>query len=274
VTITRIGVGLAAAWLAALAGPAGAAGPGAAVRDLDGKPCELFSRSASANLIVFFRLQQEHSVEGLKAFAQCEREFAGKSVHWVAIAPSNAEDADIRAFVKETGIRMPVVRDAGDALYDQYGIRLHPYLVLLDSKGEVVVREPFHQINYCDRVRARIRYALREIDDAQLASVLEPPPSLTRTDAGVARRHYKYAKKLVDLGQAADALVEVEKSLAISPTADAYALRGQLLSGDGRCATAVASFDAALALEPTLAAAAEGRERCRKVAATGNRGAP
>ncbi len=272
--ITRIGVGLAAAALTVLAAPARAGGPGPALRDLSGKPCELYSRSASVNLVVFFRLQQEHSLEGVKMFAECEREFAGKSVHWVAVAPGNAPDDEIRAFVKETGIRMPVIRDTGDVLYDQYGIRLHPYLILLDGKGEVVVREPFHQINYCDRVRARIRYALREIDDAQLAALLDPPASLTHTDSGVARRHYKFAKKLLDMGQAASALAEVEKSLAISPSADAYALRGQLLSAEGHCATAVASFDAALALEPTLAAAADGRERCRKVAATGTRGAP
>jgi hypothetical protein len=266
VKITRIG-GLAAAVVAALASPARGATP--AMRDLDGKPCELWSRTATANLIVFFRTQQEHSLDGLKLFAQCEKEFTGKSVHWIAVAPSTAPDDEVRALVKETGIKMPVVRDPGDTIYNEYNIRLHPYVLLVDRRGEVVVREPFHQINYCDRVRARIKYALKEIDDAQLAALLDPPASITHTDAGVARRHYKFARKLLDLGQTAAALAEVEKSLSIVPTADAHALRGQLLAGDGQCGTAVAAFDSALSLDPTLAAAAEGRERCRKVAATG-----
>lgn len=265
--ITALGVGLAAAL--SLAAPASAAGPAPALRDLDGKPCELWSRSATANVVVFFRTQQEHSLDSLKDFAACEREFLGRSVHWIGVAPSDAPDAEIRDVVRQTGIRMPVVRDAGDALYGAFGVRLHPYLLLLDRKGEVVVREPFHEINYCDRVRARIRYALREISDAQLAAALDPPPSITHTDAGVAVRHAKYAAKLLALGRIPTALAEVEKSLAIAPTAEGYAVRGQVLAAEGQCGAAVASFDAALALEPTNAAAAEGRDRCRKLASTG-----
>jgi tetratricopeptide (TPR) repeat protein len=234
----------------------------AELRTLDGGRHPLAAKGAKANVVVFFRPQQEHSLDTLKDMAACEKDLAGKPVHWVAVVSSAWTPEEVRAVVSETGIRMPVLVDEGDALYGRLGVRLHPTIGILDARRRLVAYEPFRQINYCDRVRARIRLALGELTVADVAKVDAPERSITRTDDGVARRHLNYARTLVRIQKYDRALEEVEKSLEISPSAAAYALQGEILAARGRCPEALRAFDVASKMEPANSVAIEGRKRC------------
>ncbi len=229
---------------------------------LGGGKDRLLARGAKANVFVFFRPQQEHSLDTLKDLAGCEKEFAGKPVRFVGVV-SDAWPADeVKALVRETGVRMTVLVDRGDELYGALGIRLHPVIGIVDQKGKLFAFEPFREINYCDRVRVRIRYLLGEVAEAEIARVDEPARSELRTEEGVAKRHLNFARMLVKIGDHDKALEEVQKGLAISPSASGYALQGEILAAKGRCPDATRAFDAALKLEPANAVASEGKKRC------------
>src|SRR6266540_5771607 len=120
---------------------------------LDGGRAALLSRKALANVFIFFRPEQDHSLATLKAMADCEREFADKPVHWVAVVSSRFDPQGVREFVREAGIRMPVLVDQGDELYGRLGVRLHPVIGIADGQLKLLAYEPFHKINYCDRIR-------------------------------------------------------------------------------------------------------------------------
>ncbi len=231
---------------------------------LGGGRDHLLARGMKANVFIFFRPEQERSVDTLKELAGCEKEFVGKPVRFVGVV-SDAWPADeVRTFVAETGVRMTVLVDRGDELYGALGIRLHPVIGIVDAKGKLFAFEPFRQINYCDRVRVRIRYLLGEVPESEIAKVDEPPRAALRTEDGVAKRHVNFARKLLDIGDRDGALQEVQKALEIAPSAAAYALLGELLAAKGRCPDAVRAFDAALKLEPASAAAIDGKKRCVK----------
>jgi tetratricopeptide (TPR) repeat protein len=232
------------------------------LRTLDGKPHRLIARGAVANVVVFFRPQQERSTDTLKDMAGCEKEFAAKPVHWVGVVSDSWSADEVRAVIAETGIRMPVVFDRGDELYGRLGVRLHPVIGIFDAQRRLAAYEPFREINYCDRVRAQIRFVLGEMTAAELAKVQDPERSETRSDAGVAGRHTSFARSLFRIQKYDKALAEVQKSLMVTPTAGAYALQGQILAAQGNCADALRAFDAALRLEPTNADALEGRKAC------------
>jgi tetratricopeptide (TPR) repeat protein len=275
-------VTLAAAGIAGLAGglPAGPARAeddrtdrrvqvGDAVQDvqldtLDGGKDRLLAKGIRANVFVFFRPEQERSVDTLKDLATCEKEFAAKPVRFVGIV-SDAWPADqVKALVKETGVKMTVLVDRGDALYGALGIRLHPVIGIVDQKGKLAAFEPFRQINYCERVKVRIRYLLGEVGEADIARVDEPERATTRTDEGVAKRHLNFARMLHRIGQDDKALEEVQKGIAVAPSAGAFSLQGEILAALGRCPEAVAAFDAALKIEPASSVATEGKKRCAK----------
>lgn len=234
----------------------------AELRTLDGKRERLLGRGAKASVFVFFRLQQERSLDTLKDLARCEKEFEGKPVRFVGVVSDSWPADEVRAFVRETGIRMPVLVDEGDALYGKLGIRLHPVIGIVDGQRRLVAFEPFRQINYCDRVRVRIRLALGEATEADVAKVDQPERTVTHTEGGVARRHLNFARQLHRIKQEEKALEEVKKSLAFAPSADAYALQGEILAAQGKCPDAARAFDAALKMEPAHAVAKDGRKLC------------
>src|SRR5512133_4039837 len=118
------------------------------LKTIDGKKDHLLSRGATANVFVFFRPEQDRSLDTLKDMASCEKEFASKPVRWVGVVSDSWDVEQVKAFVKEAGVRMPVLVDAGDALYGKLGIRMHPVIGIVDKKGKLSAFEPFRQINY------------------------------------------------------------------------------------------------------------------------------
>jgi len=236
----------------------------ASMRTLDGRRHDLWSKKAQANVFVFFRPKQEHSLDTLKAMVECEKEFAAKPVHWVAVVSDSWPADEVKATVSEARLDMPVLIDEGDALYGKLGVRLHPVVGILDGKGKLSAYEPFREINYCERVRGEIRFALGEITREELKKVENPEKTVMRTDEGVARRHLNFAKQLMRIGDPAKAMEEVRRSLEISPSAPAYGFQAKLLAEQGKCAEALPAAEAALKIDPAEPSALEGKKRCGK----------
>jgi len=232
---------------------------------LDGKREHLLQKGLAANVFVFFRPEQERSEDTLREMARCEQEFEKKPVRWVGVVSDSWPTETVRAVVQGTGIRMAVLVDTGDALYGKLGIRLHPVIGMVDRKGKLAAFEPFRQINYCERIRARISWLLGEATEADVAKADAPASSpVTSSGDAVARRHVAFARRLHELKQHDQALAEVQKAIALSPSAAAWALRGQILAAQGKCPDAVQAFDAALKLEPGSPIARDGRKGCGK----------
>ncbi|HEY6004087.1 MAG TPA: hypothetical protein VIV57_14525 [Anaeromyxobacter sp.] len=235
----------------------------AELRTLDGKRDRFLAKGVKANVFVFFRLQHDRSLDTMRDLAGCEKEFAGKPVRFVGVVSDSWPAGEVEAFVKESGVKMPVLVDDGDALYGKLGIRLHPVIGIVDAQRRLVAFEPFRQINYCDRVKVRIRRALGEAGEAEVAKVDEPERTpLPHSDAGVARRHLNFARQLHRIGQDEKALEEVKKSLAFAPSAEAYALEGEVLVALHRCPDALRAFETAAKLEPGNTAARDGKKSC------------
>jgi peroxiredoxin len=236
------------------------------LRTIDGGKAHLLQKGATANVFVFFRPEQDHSADTLKDMARCEKEFEKRPVRWVGVVSDSWPTETVQALVKEAGIQMPVLVDAGDALYGKLGIRMHPVIGIVDRSGKLAAFEPFRQINYCERIRVRIRLQLGEATAADVAKVDDPAPTpLPHSDQGVSRRHVNFARRLHELKQDDQALAEVQKALGLAPSAAAWALRGEILAGRGACPEAAQAFDAALKIEPANAVALEGKKKgCSK----------
>ena len=233
---------------------------------LDGSREMLLSRKALANVFVFFRPSHDRSLQTLKAMAACEKEFAHKPVRWVAVVSDSHARDEVRAVVAEAGIHMPVLVDEGDRLYGKLGVRLHPVVGIADDKGTLLDYVPFHQINYCDMIRVRIRHALHEVDLAAVERVDHPPKALfpNQVPGAVAGRRVKLGEMFLESRQWARAAEQARIALEKEPTlAAAHALMGRALAGQGKCDEAIPVLDRALQLDPGSASAAEGKRGCK-----------
>jgi tetratricopeptide (TPR) repeat protein len=231
----------------------------------DGRREPLLSPKARANVFVFFRPDQDHSIATLEALAACEKEFEGKPVRWVAIVSDSWPRSQVLAAAARTGIRMPVLVDEGDHLYGRLGVRLHPVIGIADGGFRLLDYLPFRKINYCDMLRVRIRRALGEVDQAAVDRVDNPAKALMPSEipGAVGRRHLKLAEVLLKNGhyQGAEEHARIAAE-QLPESAPAHALLGRALAAQGKCAEAARALDRALALEPKNAAAAEARRAC------------
>jgi hypothetical protein len=272
-TPARLAAGIAL--LLAAAGPAGApAFANVAVGDriepvelrtLDGRSEPLVSAKARVNVFVFFRPRHDHSIETLKALAGCEVELDGKAVRWVAVVSSAADPGDVRQAVAESGIRMPVLLDPDDRVYGRLGVRLHPVVGIADAQLRLVAYEPFMKVNYCDRIRARVRYVLGEIsaDDVRRVEAPEKGTMPGQIDGATLKRRVNLGEMLLRGKQFEKAAAEARVVLEKDPKhVGALVLLADALAGQGKCAEAARPYADALAIEPGNAGAKRGQEAC------------
>ncbi len=230
---------------------------------LDGGKHHLLGE-ARANVFIFCKPGQEHSRATLQRLASLEKETAGKSVHWAAIVSDRVSTAEAEAEVKEAGLKMPVLIDAGDALYGKLGVALCPVVGITDKDHKLAAYLPFTKVNYAEVIRAHIRHLLGELSTEELERVLKPTEAKEGGDAEVARRRFKLAGKLFQAGNHDKALESVNRSLEKDPSrAAAHALLGQILAAQGHHVDALKAFDQALKLDSSNAIALEGKKACQ-----------
>jgi tetratricopeptide (TPR) repeat protein len=196
--------------------------------------------------------------------AICERELASKPVRFVAIVSGETPPADARALAAAGGVKMPVLLDEGDALYQKLEVRLHPVVFLLDARNRVAAFEMYRQIDYCDVVRARMRFLLGEIDEAALAAILQPPRNTMPGDdvRDVSRRDVNLGRRQLGIRQYDKALESARKALEKAPSAGAFALIGDVHAARGDCARALPQYEQALKLDPAEEHALAGKAAC------------
>lgn len=230
---------------------------------LGGGKQALLDGKAVANVFVFVQPGQEHSRTALKEVAACEKEFAGKPIHWAVVVSDKESKPAIEADIKEAGVRSPVLLDVGDALYGRLHVALFPTVGITDKGFKIVAWEPFTKVQYCEVIRARIRFLLGEIDEQQMASILHPDAATQGGATEVARRHVKLGEMLLKAKSLDKALDNARKAIAADARlAAGHALAGTVLAAQGKCGEARKSFEEALKLEPKNAAATDGMKAC------------
>lgn len=235
------------------------------LRTLRGGKARLLSTKVKANVFVFFRTNHDRSLDTLKQMAACEKELAGKPIHWAAVVSGSEPPADVEAAVASSGIRMPVLVDDGDVLYERLGIRLHPIVGIADGRLKLVALEPFRQLDYCDVVKGRIRLLLGELDQAGFQKILEPErTALPGADPmKKAMRDVHMARRLLEIGSYAESVKFAHRALLVAPVAQAFTVLGKAYAKQGKCAEATRAFEQALKLDPRDAEAAAGKGSCR-----------
>jgi tetratricopeptide (TPR) repeat protein len=228
---------------------------------LDGTHQSLLS-DTNVSVFIFIKPGLAHSNQAMVQIAALQKELTNEPVHWCAIVSDRIPRADTEAEAQAAGINLPVLIDEGDALYGKFGVVLHPVVGITDQNRRLIAYQPFAEVNYANFIRAQIRHALEEISDEELAGVLKPVALPLGGDASVAHRFFRLAEKQFEATNYDHALVNLQKSLDKTPTAEAHSLRGRILLAQQNPGEAKTAFEAALKLDPQNAAALEGIKAC------------
>jgi tetratricopeptide (TPR) repeat protein len=230
---------------------------------LDGKRAPLLG-NAKANLFVFFRPGQDHSIQTLTQLAALEKEFEAKPVRFVGVTSDSYPRAEVAATAREAGIRMPILIDEGDALYGELGVALHPVVGIVDERGKLLAYQHFLKINMLDLLRGRIQVALGEIGEAEMARLVEPTaaPIALGSRSG-AKSRFLLARALLGRGNFEKAIENARAGVALDPTyAPVHAILAKALSAGGQCTEAERENAEALRIDPKDPIASEPRGSC------------
>ncbi|HVP66086.1 MAG TPA: hypothetical protein VMT17_02365 [Anaeromyxobacteraceae bacterium] len=257
---------LAARPAAALAAP-GEALPNPELPTLDGGRATLLSTSGEVSVFVFARPGQDHSARTLREVAGCVTDFRERRVRWVVVMSAAFPKSQVRAAMAEAGLEVPVLLDAGDALYDRLGVRLHPVVGIADRTGRLAAMMPYQAVNYCEAMKARVRFLLGEIDEAALERALSP----ARADMpgaspkAVANRDLNLGRRQLERGMPEKALASARSALLRdADCGPAHALAAQSLAALGRCPEAKPEIEAALRADPRDPGALAARAACAR----------
>lgn len=230
----------------------------ASVPGLAGGAEELLPKDARAGVVIFFRPAHERSMDALREVARCQARLAGKPVRWLGVVPGDADAAAVKADVASAGIALAIARDEGDRLYGELTLRMHPVVLILEKGRKLSSVVPFQAIDYCEVLTVRIRRALGEATDADVAAVLSPKPSELPGDGDpqlVSHRNVNFARKLLEARSYASAHAQVQKALGVAPSAEAWLVEGEIFRAERRCDDARRAFATALKLDPKHAGA-------------------
>jgi tetratricopeptide (TPR) repeat protein len=230
---------------------------------LDGKHVALLG-SGKANVFVFFRPAQDHSLQTLTQLARLEQEFQGKAVSFTAVTSASYPRDEVAAVAREAGIRMPILIDAGDALYGELGVHLHPVVGITDARGKLIAYQHFLKINMLDVVRGRIQVALGEIDEVEMARLVAPPAAtIDLGNRSGAKSRFLLARALLNRGNAEKAIENARAGVALDPTfAPVHAILAKALAAAGQCAEAEQEYAAALEIDANDPTAGEPHGHC------------
>jgi tetratricopeptide (TPR) repeat protein len=225
---------------------------------------KLFAPKMKATVVIFVRTGQDRSADALKAMSRCEQDMAGKPVRFVAVVSGETPPAEAAGMAAAAGVRMPVLLDEGDLLYERMAVRNHPVVFLVDAKNTIAAFEQYRQIDYCEVIRARLRFLLGEIDQAALDKVLEPPKGSMPGDdvRDVAVRDVNLGRRQLKINQYEKAIQSANKALEKAPSAGAFALLGDVAAARGDCKKALGYYEQALKLDPAEKHAVAGQQAC------------
>jgi tetratricopeptide (TPR) repeat protein len=258
-------LGLASApFLAHAHADVGTPAPNLELVSASGEKVKVVDAKARVSVLVFVRTGQERSLDALKAMVKCEKDFAGKPVRFLGVLPGDTPVEEAKALAAGSGVKMPLLLDAGDVLYDKLLVRGHPVIFLLDAKAKVAHFEQYRQIDYCMVIAARIRFMLGEIDQAALDKIMEPPKNTMpgENPQDVANRDVNLGRRQLKIKEYDKAIASARKALAIAPVAGAYALLGEVAAARGDCPGAMTQFDTALKIDPKEKHALDGKAAC------------
>ena len=113
-------------------------------------------RPGAVTVVLFMSAECPMSRDYEDRLAALWREFAGRGVAWLAVAPNvNESDQQVKKMTGEAPLPFPVYRDAKMAAVDTLGATMTPVAIVIDAKGAVRYRGAIDDARNPARVKHR-----------------------------------------------------------------------------------------------------------------------
>jgi tetratricopeptide (TPR) repeat protein len=211
------------------------------LEDLKGRPA----------VVVFWRPGQDLSRAALRDLEALVAELGAQRLAILAVDSAQSSVQEVQSALAGENLSYPVVLDPQRALYGPAGVIVSPTSFLLDPDGVLRFKVASHPPQYRQVVRARLRYLLGDIDQAQMDREIEPTVLKIDHDLAAAWRMYNLGRRLQGEGKPDEAIAQFEKAVSQYPSlAEARCALGFMRLASGDREAAAQHFQTALTYEP------------------------
>jgi thiol-disulfide isomerase/thioredoxin len=96
-------------------------------------------------LLFYFSAKCPHCQHAYPYMQKVADELVSKGFNSLAVAIKYNSEEDIRGFIRDFGVRMPVMQDEDRTFGDRYGVGTIPTIYLINEKGEYVRYTSFNE---------------------------------------------------------------------------------------------------------------------------------
>ncbi len=239
------------AYAGAVSIPMGGKAPNFTLDTVDGKKVSLNDYKGKIVVLVYWRTDHKRSREALKDDQNIHDGYSGKGVQFLGMVADTENHDDVRKTVEDLKVVFPILTDAGRQVYGEYGVRVYPSTVVINAEGNLAYDIPGHALTYKTTLESYIKYLLKEVNDKELESLLNPHKDVKDEATLNAERNYNLALKFAESGLIDQSIDAVKKSVQSKPDmVKSLILLGFLYLEDREADLALEEFNKALKLEP------------------------
>ncbi|MHC4413784.1 MAG: multiheme c-type cytochrome [Planctomycetota bacterium] len=202
-------------------------------------------------VILFWRPQQELSLEALRDLGMVAAELGTERIRIVGVDSARSSAQEVQAALGGGDVSFPILLDPQRELYGRFAVIVSPTTFLVDAEGVLRFKVASHARHYSRIITARLRFLLGDIDEEQMNQEIEPTVLKIDHDLAAALRMYNLGRKLQGEGKPQEAVAMYEKAVSQYPSLpEARCALGFMRLTSGDLDAAAQHFQTALTYQP------------------------
>jgi tetratricopeptide (TPR) repeat protein len=228
----------------------GESAPDFKLKAVDGKTYALSDSKGKVNIILYWRTDQERSLNALKALKELYVSFSDQPVRILAIT-KDADTSAIRDVKQSLNLPFPVLRDSKEEVYSQFGVFVFPSTAIIDQKGIYRFHYGGYREDYAKGLEDRVKVFLGLLSEKDLNVDEEQEVTLATEEQKRARNHINLGKTLHARGMDEKAIQEFQKAVELDRfNPEGHILLGLLLLDQGETDEALNHLNIGMELNP------------------------
>ena len=235
------------------------------LKDLEGKSYSLSESKGKVAIILYWRTDQERSLNGLKALKQLSESFSNQPVRILTIT-KDSDTSAIKEVKQSLELPFPILRDNKEEVYSQFGVFVFPSTAIIDQKGIYRFHYGGFREDYAKEIEGRVKVLLGLLSEKDLNAAEGQEATLATEEQKRARNHINLGKTLHKRGMDEKAMQEFQKAVELDgANPEGHILLGLLLLDQGETDKALQDLTTGIDLDPNSAVAKIGLGRAYRM---------
>ena len=239
--------------------------PDFTLKALDAKTFSLSDSKGKVAIILYWRTDQERSLNALKALKQLFNIFSDQPVRILTIT-KDPDTTAIKEVQQSLQLPFPILRDPAEDVYSQFGVFVFPSTAIIDQKGIYRFHYGGYRDDYAEEIEGRVKVLLGLLSEKDLKVAGGQEVTLKTEEQKRARNHINLGKTLHARGMDEKAVLEFQKAVELDGSNfEGHILLGLLLLDQGETDEALKCLNTGMKLNPKSTVAKIGLGRAYRM---------